>query len=85
MSEAGGAEPWQAQCYGGRFVRVEDNVGELDHELLGARERRSLGAGEVGQPVHEVESHISRAHAAALEQLLELGEEHAWRRLCLHD
>ena len=58
---------------------------KLDDELLGARERRSLGAGEVGQPVHKLEGHISRAHAAALDELLELGEEHAWRRLGLHN
>ena len=85
MSEARVQMSYDRQRYGGRFVRVEDNVGELDHELLGARERRSLGTGEVGQPVHKVEGHISRAHAAALEELLELGEEHARRRLCLHD
>jgi hypothetical protein len=75
----------QAVCFSGRFIRVQDSVRELDDKLLGARERRSLGAGEVGQPVHKVEGHVSRAHAATLEELLELGEEHAWRRLCLHD
>eukprot|EP00310_Coccolithus_braarudii_P020906 CAMPEP_0183343352 /NCGR_PEP_ID=MMETSP0164_2-20130417/9288_1 /TAXON_ID=221442 /ORGANISM="Coccolithus pelagicus ssp braarudi, Strain PLY182g" /LENGTH=49 /DNA_ID= /DNA_START= /DNA_END= /DNA_ORIENTATION= len=42
-----------------------------------------LGAGEVGQPVQEVEGDVRVAHVVAADLMLEAGEEYPRRRLRL--
>eukprot|EP00964_Phaeocystis_antarctica_P052728 scaffold30904_cov88-Phaeocystis_antarctica.AAC.2 len=63
--------------------RVEHGVRELDHELLGAGQRRTLSAAKVGQPVHKVKGHVGDAQAATRKQRLEL-RELVRRSLCLN-
>ena len=58
--------------------------GELERKLLGALERRGLGAREVGHPVHEVEGDVGGGGVAGLEHRLEFREEGTGRRLGLH-
>eukprot|EP00966_Prymnesium_polylepis_P238895 5524591-Prymnesium_polylepis.3 len=63
---------------------LEDRAREGEHELLAASQRRWLGAGKVGEPVHKVEGDVRVASGGGVEQRLETAKECAWWALCLH-
>jgi hypothetical protein len=62
---------------------TEHVVWEADHQLAGAVQRLGLGAGEVCDPVQEVERDVLRL--APLGGFLEGREHGLGRRLCLHE